>query len=84
MAQAGRSLGVSYPVGLITPPTNDDLANALVGSTALDSIESPTHPRPARARGRRSGEVMLPFHRRTGGPAGFCRAGGGHRGRRWG
>jgi len=27
--------GVSYPVGLITPPTNDDLANALVGSTAL-------------------------------------------------
>jgi len=46
MAQAGRSLGVSYPVGLITPPTNDDLANALVGSTALDSIESPTHPPP--------------------------------------
>jgi hypothetical protein len=34
--------GVSYAVGLITPPTNGDLANALVGSTALDSIESPT------------------------------------------
>ena len=34
--------GVSYAVGLITPPTNGDLANALVGSTALDSIGSPT------------------------------------------
>ena len=34
--------GVSYAVGLITPPTTGDLANALVGSTALDSIESPT------------------------------------------
>ena len=31
--------GVSYAVGLITPPTNGDLTNALVGSTALDSIE---------------------------------------------
>jgi len=38
--------GVSYAVGLITPPTNGDLANALVGSTALDSIESPTCTRP--------------------------------------
>ncbi len=27
--------GVSYAVGLITPPTTGDLANALVGSTAL-------------------------------------------------
>ena len=34
---------VSYAVGLITPPTNGALANALVGSTAaLDSMESPT------------------------------------------
>jgi len=76
--------GVSYPVGLITPrQTMTWPMRWLVPRRLIQSSHPPT-PRPGRARGRRSGEVMLPFHRRTGGPAGFCRAGGGHRGRRWG